>query len=102
MAETTVLFLSLVASVITSLIAATWILSTKISTLRSDVLLELGTLKTDLAVLKKSEEARDEKISRMWDWWMKALEHGWMGHLTSLEKRTELTRSRLDDHDQHA
>jgi hypothetical protein len=79
--------LALASTIVSSSIIATWILSAKLGTVKSDLIAEIALLKTDIAVLKKSEESRDEKINRMWEWWMSALEHGWMGFMTSQEKR---------------
>ena len=78
-----VVALGVAASVIGALILATWSLSNKLSSIRSELLVEIGSLKTDLAVLKKSEEMRDEKINRMWGWWIAALEKGWVSHMTA-------------------
>lgn len=80
-----VVALGVAASVIGALILATWSLSNKLSSIRSELLVEIGSLKTDLAVLKKSEEMRDEKINKMWAWWLTALERGWMAHMKGVE-----------------
>ena len=71
---------------------AVWTLSNKISdntrTITSHVVetrVELNTkissLDKGLVVLQTSEAARDEKIARMWDWWMQALTEGWTSHM---------------------
>jgi hypothetical protein len=79
--------IGLAVTFVSTIVLATWSLSTKMSALKADVLAEIGTLKTDIAVLKKSEESRDEKINRMWNWWMTALENGWIGHMKNLDMR---------------
>lgn len=79
-------------SVIGSLIFATWILSNKIGSIKTDLTAKIAvmestltakiqSLQTELAVMKKSEEGRDEKIAKMWEWWLKSLEQGWTAHM---------------------
>jgi hypothetical protein len=82
----TLQLLSAIGTIIGSVAFATWVLSNKISTMRSDIVAELALLKTDLAVMKNSAEARDEKINKMWAWWLTALERGWVNHMKSLSE----------------
>lgn len=83
---------SALVAMVSSVILAVWVLSNKIATMRSEMVKEIATtrseivgeiatLKTDLAVMKKSEEARDEKIKKMWDWWLESLASGWREHM---------------------
>ena len=39
---------------------------------------KIAQLNTDLAVMREREEQRAEKISRMWDWWIRAIEMGFL------------------------
>lgn len=80
----TIQLLSTLGAIIASAIFATWVLSNKISATRSDIMEKISKLDTDLAVLKNSEAARDEKINKMWTWWLKALEEGWTKHMKGL------------------
>lgn len=84
--------ISALVAMVSSVILAVWVLSNKIgttrsemvkevATTRSEIVGEIATLKTDLAVMKKSEEARDEKINKMWQWWLESLENGWRSHM---------------------
>lgn len=82
--------ISAFVAVLATVILATWVLSNKIAAQSSTFLIEIGELKaqiagleTKLAVLQKSEENRDEKINKMWSWWMTALENGWISHMRS-------------------
>jgi hypothetical protein len=68
--------ISAIGTIIASVAFATWVLSNKISSTRFEIINEIASLKTDLAVLKKSEELRDEKINKMWEWWLTFLERG--------------------------
>lgn len=92
--EATLQLLAVTASVVASISLATWVLSNKINAVKADVLREVAQLKLDLAVLKKSEENRDEKINRMWEWWMEALRNGWSNHMRD---QADKTRSRSGD-----
>lgn len=76
--------LAAIGTIISSVAFATWVLSNKLSTTKSDLIAKIGQLQTDIAVMKKSEEARDEKIAKMWSWWMTALEQGWIKHMKGL------------------
>ncbi len=89
---------ALFLTVITGGISAVWILSNKIAAntltvtghvveTRAELNHKISNLDRSLAVLQTSETARDEKIGRMWDWWMQALTEGWTNHMRHENKR---------------
>ena len=91
----TLTLISAIGTIIASVTFATWVLSNKgsndkaavvaeVSKLRADVMAEVSKLRTDIAVMQKSEELRDEKINKMWSWWLTALERGWINHMKGL------------------
>lgn len=81
--------LSILVTVIIAIATATWVLANRINGVKTSVTLQIAEIKTDLAVLKKSEESRDEKINRMWEWWMQALENGWTSHMRGMREKGE-------------
>jgi hypothetical protein len=76
--------LSAIGTIIASVAFATWVLSNKISTTTAQLMSKINKLETNIAVMQKSEELRDEKINKMWSWWMTALEQGWIKHMKGL------------------
>jgi hypothetical protein len=77
--------LSAIGTIIASVTFATWVLSNKIANSEAKIMARVAEMQTDLAVMKAKEEARDEKINKMWAWWMTALERGWINHMKGLE-----------------
>ena len=76
--------LSAIGTIMASVTFATWVLSNKIANSEAKIMARVAEMQTDLAVMKAKEEARDEKINKMWQWWMTALERGWINHMKGL------------------
>jgi hypothetical protein len=76
--------LSAIGTIVASVVFATWVLSNKIASSEARIMSKVNEMQTDLAVMKAKEEARDEKINKMWSWWMTALERGWINHMKGL------------------
>lgn len=77
--------LSAIGTIVASVVFATWVLSNKIAASQATIMAKVSQVETALEVLKAKEEARDEKINKMWAWWMTALERGWINHMKGLE-----------------
>jgi len=89
--------LSAIGTIMASVAFATWVLSNKLSTTKTDLsdkltgakaelMTKVSDLQTDIAVMKANEKARDEKTDKMWSWWMTALEQGWIKHMKGLSE----------------
>lgn len=79
--------IGLAATLLTSSVIATWVLSNKIANTKVSIVSEIAQVKTDLGILKEKEAARDDKINQMWAWWLKALERGWTSHMEHQDKK---------------
>lgn len=87
--------------IVTAIVAGVWVLRNSLTSLEakfsselSALRVELTSTKTEVAVLREREDARAEKTDKMWEWWLLAIEHGWIAHIKSVdvEKRTGLDR----------
>jgi hypothetical protein len=79
---------SLLVTIFTSVIVATWILrgyinsvKTELSKENADLKLELSSIRGQLEVQKVTEDHRTEKVNQMYAWWMKFIENGWVAQM---------------------
>lgn len=94
-----------VLPIISAIVGGVWVLRNNLASIKNEFANDMQSLRTELAkattevaVLREREDARAEKTDKMWEWWLKAIEHGWIAHIRTVdvEKRSGVDRRAAD------